>query len=327
MRIGLGLGLGLGGGPSSSGPAPAPTISSLSASLGSETGGTAITITGTGFLASPAVTFGGVTATSIVLVSSTAITCVTPSGAPTGSTASVVVTNTDTQSASTTFQYVPGPDLTSTRRVWYRGDVLTQAASLITAVPDLSGSGDANKNLSAAGANRPGYTAANASYNNKPSINFGAGTTKKLVSGIFAAPIAQQFTAYIVGQSAHAGSPFFFCASSDTAYVFDSAALGTTMNAGGGNLSGDYSAGARITWCRFNGASSSHGDNKIAATVSGAVGAGGIAAMAVGNQWTLATTPLEGEICEFIILDGHNLTDKAAMLAYLQARYAITMTP
>lgn len=75
----------------------APTFTSLSVGTGPTTGGTATTITGTGFLPSPAVTFGGVTATSIVRVSSTSITCVTPAGS---GAVDVVITNTDAQSVT-----------------------------------------------------------------------------------------------------------------------------------------------------------------------------------------------------------------------------------
>jgi len=71
-----------------------PTLASVVPSSGPETGGTAVTLTGTGFTAdSPgpnAVTFDGVSATSIVTVNDTTITCVTPAGS---GTVDVVVTN------------------------------------------------------------------------------------------------------------------------------------------------------------------------------------------------------------------------------------------
>ncbi|OYW70497.1 MAG: cell surface protein, partial [Verrucomicrobia bacterium 12-59-8] len=68
---------------------PAPTVSSISPSSGPLGGGTAVTITGTNFSASPGVTIGGTPATGITYVNSTTITCTTPAG--TAGTASVVV--------------------------------------------------------------------------------------------------------------------------------------------------------------------------------------------------------------------------------------------
>ncbi|MDO7882939.1 MBG domain-containing protein [Salinibacterium soli] len=58
----------------------APTVTSLQPYAGSTRGGTKVTITGTGFgdSGTPVVTFGGVPATSVVRVSSTQVTAVTP---------------------------------------------------------------------------------------------------------------------------------------------------------------------------------------------------------------------------------------------------------
>jgi hypothetical protein len=71
-----------------------PTITNLSAATGPEAGGTAETITGTDFADGMTVTFGGTSATSIVVVNSTHITCVTPAHA--AGAVNVVITNMDT---------------------------------------------------------------------------------------------------------------------------------------------------------------------------------------------------------------------------------------
>jgi hypothetical protein len=81
---------------SSSGPAP--TVSSLSPNSGSVSGGTAVTITGTNFLAGATVSLGGTAATGVTVVSSTSITATTP--AQGAGAVSVVVTNTDGQSGT-----------------------------------------------------------------------------------------------------------------------------------------------------------------------------------------------------------------------------------
>lgn len=74
---------------------PAPTITAVSPNTGSATGGTAIAITGSNFLAGATVDLGGVACTGITVVSPTTITCTT--AARTEGIVSVKVTNTDNQ--------------------------------------------------------------------------------------------------------------------------------------------------------------------------------------------------------------------------------------
>lgn len=59
----------------------AATVTSVSPNNGFIAGGTSVTITGTGFTGSTGVTFGGNSATSVVVVNSTTITCDTPAHA------------------------------------------------------------------------------------------------------------------------------------------------------------------------------------------------------------------------------------------------------
>ena len=80
-----------------------PTITELDVTEGPNTGGTAVTITGTEFAEGVAVTFGGVTATSIVVVSGTSITCATPAGS--AGEVDVVVTNSDGGTVTATDGY------------------------------------------------------------------------------------------------------------------------------------------------------------------------------------------------------------------------------
>lgn len=72
---------------------PTPTIDAIDPSHGPIVGGTAITLTGSGFGQDATVTFDGVAATSVVVVTQHRITCVAPAHAA-GST-DVVVTNAD----------------------------------------------------------------------------------------------------------------------------------------------------------------------------------------------------------------------------------------
>jgi hypothetical protein len=60
---------------------PAPIVSSISPATGSTDGGTSVTITGKRFNECATVRFGSLYATSVVVVSDTEITCVTPANA------------------------------------------------------------------------------------------------------------------------------------------------------------------------------------------------------------------------------------------------------
>jgi len=97
-------------------PNPAPTVTAVTPSSGPTNGGTAVTITGTGFLAGATVKLGGTSATNVAVVNGTSITAVTPAHA--AGTVSVVVTNTDTKSGTLTngFTYTaanPAPTVTA----------------------------------------------------------------------------------------------------------------------------------------------------------------------------------------------------------------------
>jgi hypothetical protein len=88
---------------------PAPTVTAVSPNTGSTAGGTSVTITGTSFVATPAVTFGGTAATSEVLVNSTTLTATVP--AHVTGLVNVVVTNPDAQAGTLTngYAYLPPP--------------------------------------------------------------------------------------------------------------------------------------------------------------------------------------------------------------------------
>lgn len=77
---------------------PAPTVSGVSPTSGSASGGTAVTITGTNFVSGATVSFGGTAATGVSVTSSTSIAATTP--AHTAGAVSVTVMNSDDQSAS-----------------------------------------------------------------------------------------------------------------------------------------------------------------------------------------------------------------------------------
>lgn len=93
---------------------PAPTVTAISPAVGPLAGGTAITVTGTGFAAGATVDLGGSLATSVVVASATSITAVAPAHAP--GAVVVTVTNSDGQGGTISggFTYLgPPPTLTA----------------------------------------------------------------------------------------------------------------------------------------------------------------------------------------------------------------------
>jgi hypothetical protein len=89
---------------------PAPRVTGISAASGPATGGTSITITGTGFTGVTAVQFGSTAATSFTVNSGTQLTTMSP-GEP-GGTVDVTLTNaggTSATSAADQFTFVAAP--------------------------------------------------------------------------------------------------------------------------------------------------------------------------------------------------------------------------
>lgn len=95
---------------------PPPTADTVTPDMGSPLGGTNVTVTGTGFQSNDpgpnAVTFGGNTATNVVVVNDGTLTCDTPPHAP--GLVDVIVTNANGFGISTgAFTFFPYPTLSS----------------------------------------------------------------------------------------------------------------------------------------------------------------------------------------------------------------------
>ncbi|MFI5168213.1 MAG: IPT/TIG domain-containing protein [Thermoanaerobaculales bacterium] len=93
----------------------APTVTGVNPPSGSISGGTPVTISGTGFQSYATVTIGGVNATGVTVVNATTITATT--GAHAAGTVGVVVQNPDAQSATGanayTYGALPAPSVSS----------------------------------------------------------------------------------------------------------------------------------------------------------------------------------------------------------------------
>ncbi|WP_193317196.1 putative Ig domain-containing protein [Janthinobacterium sp. FT14W] len=92
---------------------PPPTITGVSPALGPVSGGTAVTITGTGFTGATALKFGSNNGLSVTVLNSTTITATSPAG--TGVVNVFVTTPGGTNAAdpSNQFTYVPAPAISS----------------------------------------------------------------------------------------------------------------------------------------------------------------------------------------------------------------------
>ncbi len=129
-------------------PAVAPTVASISPTSGSTAGGTAITITGTGFTGATAVTINGVAATNVVVVSATSITATTPAGTAGANKSVLVTTPGGTNTGNTLFTYTaaptppaPSPTPTPTPTPPAPTPTPTPTAPLITGTPPPPSSG------------------------------------------------------------------------------------------------------------------------------------------------------------------------------------------
>ena len=85
-----------------------PVVKSLTPSSGSPSGGTKVTIRGSGFLGTLEVSFGGTAATSVKIVSSTEITAVSPSGSGTVHVTVKTPSGTSAKHSADQFTYATG---------------------------------------------------------------------------------------------------------------------------------------------------------------------------------------------------------------------------
>ena len=111
---------------------PAPTVTKVTPAAGQTHGGTRVTITGTGFCDGvTSVTFGGIAATGVVVISDTKLTATSPAHA--GGIVDVRVTNSGGTSAiagDDKYRYVPNPycaliDMSRTPTSWSKGTFQT----------------------------------------------------------------------------------------------------------------------------------------------------------------------------------------------------------
>lgn len=215
--------------------------------------------------------------------------------------------------------------------VWYRPDsnVITLNTGKVSAWADQSGTGDVNKNLSQATTTKqPVYTAADASYNNKPTLTFNSTNLTTLVSGTFAAAISQPCSVYLVGNFGPAAPQIAFSSNSaspiyvmqDVIQAFVEIYAGSTLESTTGLVQTPLVIGAE-----YNGASSAVYVNAITAQATGNTGADTIPGITLGSSFSAADF-FNGKIAEVIVYNKIlAAADRAKVLKYLGSRYAITI--
>ncbi|MBS1619862.1 MAG: IPT/TIG domain-containing protein [Bacteroidetes bacterium] len=115
-------------------PIVAPTISSFTPTSLCAGGYQTVTITGTGFLGTSAVTFNGVNAVSYTVASNTSLTAVSPSGLTAGV---ITVTNSAGNANSTAYTIQPSPAIT-TQPVAATASAITSTAATFTVATSAS---------------------------------------------------------------------------------------------------------------------------------------------------------------------------------------------
>ena len=119
-----------------------PTVTSVSPSSGTTTGGTGVTITGTNFASGATVKFGSAAATNVVVASSTTITATTPAGS--AGAVTVTVTNPLSQSGSLANGYTYNVMAAISFAQVASSDPQTSSASVSVSYPAAQTSGDMN---------------------------------------------------------------------------------------------------------------------------------------------------------------------------------------
>ncbi|WP_345739054.1 IPT/TIG domain-containing protein, partial [Prosthecobacter algae] len=231
-----------------------PTVTNVSPATGSTLGGTSVTITGTGFTGTSAVTFGGTAATSFTVDSATQITAVTPAGS--AGTASVLVTSAGgTNAANTLFTYIAPPTVTNVSPA--TGSTLGGTSVVITGTGFTGASA-----VTFGGTNATSFTVDSATQITAVTPAGTVGTASVLVTtagGTNAANTLFTYTAptpiaaleaYLKAGNAEAGDFFgqVVAVSGDTAVVgaYSEGSNATGVNGNGADNSASYSGAAYI---------------------------------------------------------------------------------
>lgn len=164
---------------------PAPHVSAVSPAHGTASGGTAVTITGTGLAGAQQVTFGGTPGTSLHVASDTSLTVTTPAGTE-GTTAAVVVTGPGGTSNSGSYLWADTPHISSlspARGTSNGGTRVTITGANFAGVTSVTFGGTPGTNLAVSGTGSLAVTTpAGSAGKTVPVVVTGAGGTSNSAS-------------------------------------------------------------------------------------------------------------------------------------------------
>lgn len=222
------------------------------------------------------------------------------------------------------------PTSLSNLAAWYRADLANVAtvSGRVSVWSDTSGVGDANRNaLQGTALSRPLHNAANASFNNQPTVD--PAGAEFLETGTWSAPLLQTCTYYIVCSGSASGNKHIISGLSGGARQVTYLTGGAIHLYAGGDVATDVDVVApSIIRSMFAGGSSAVYVNSVA-TANGTGDAGGFQAngLTIGSSIGGAVG-WDGPIAEIVVFSaGMSVGDNAAMMTYLAARYGITVTP
>jgi hypothetical protein len=219
--------------------------------------------------------------------------------------------------------------------LWLRADLgITTVSGLVSAWADQSGVGDANRNLTqATSTSRFDFVAADAAYNNKPSLKVTTNVAGAWMAatGNWASPPSSPFTLYWAGTPT--GSRYLLGGDTASQYVLihGNGAAWLIESTSNSLAAGGAIASPSVCCAVYNGASSAfyYQDSQTAAA-SGTLGTGGFTRLNLGSYTTSGTPPAStnwalGSVAEVVGFSGaDSAAQRRQMMLYLGARYALT---
>lgn len=295
----------------------------VSPTSGFSTGATAITITGNGFAAGDTVTVGGSSATSVVVVSATTITCTTPSGT-TGAKDVVVTDGTQVGTLTGGFTYALAEWNGQTPLVdWDMSAAVVTTASDIDSVPNAGVGGSA---LTGVTSHKPQRVTSSTHFNSKQTAAMAKGGTvpRFTFTGLGIAS-GGPCTVYVVGISNSNDSNRYMMAIGDRLYCFNpSGAIRTALSTNSATVSSAKNPGLSniIAFALSAGTQylyvNSSTEEGHAASNGFTDGAG-----VLGNYSSPADGfCMDGEIARVLVFGSlHDATARGVVLAALKAKY------
>ncbi len=210
-------------------------------------------------------------------------------------------------------------------KAWYRADLgVTVASGLVSALADQSGTGDTNKNTTAAGGLQPGYTACSTRYGNRPVLTFN-GSQELEGPADWAAPQSGPATHYMVAEQDTGAASYMAGGNvaSRQSFIQDT---GNKFSIYAGTGFVDATATTllpHVVCAIFDGASSKiFADESGTEQASGNAGSGQMQRTTIGGLTGGVGGRMTGKLAEYIIYSGaHDATTRGRVMNYLKKRY------